>query len=285
MALTLPAYLFVIRMIVPRPETLLLALAFPAVFVNLGHGQNGFLTAALLGSSLFVLDRRPFVAGMLIGLLAYKPQFGVLIPLALIALARWRTLAAAALTVLAACALATALFGPEVWAAFVASTAVTKTVVLEAGDTGWEKIQSMFSAVRMWGGSVQTAYLAQTMLDVLVAVTLIWLWRAPLASDLKAAALPCACLLTTPYMLDYDMVVVAVSLEFFARFALARGVRDFEISVLAFAWIAPLFARSIAGVSGIPVGLASMLALYALILSRAWYELGYLGAPARTRTV
>src|SRR5262249_48040094 len=163
----------VVRSIVPRPETLLLALAFPAVFINLGHGQNGFLTAALLAGSLILIDRRPLAAGALIGLLAYKPQFGVLIPLALVATPRWRTLAAAALTVLASCALATALFGPEVWVAFVDSTAFTKSVVLEAGGTGWEKIQSVFSAVRMWGGSVQTAYLVQAMLDVLVAVTLV----------------------------------------------------------------------------------------------------------------
>ena len=60
-----------------------LALAFPAVFVNLGHGHNGFLTAALIGFALLWLDRRPVVAGILFGLLAYKPQFGLMIPLVL----------------------------------------------------------------------------------------------------------------------------------------------------------------------------------------------------------
>ena len=274
MALTLPAYLYVIRRIVPRPETLLVALAFPAVFINLGHGQNGFLTAALLGGSLLLLDRRPFAAGALIGLLAYKPQFGLLIPLVLIATGRWRAIAGAAATVLAATAVSTALFGPGVWLAFADSTAFTKTVVLEAGGTGWEKIQSLFSTVRMWGGDVQTAYFAQAMLGTLVAASLVWLWRVSAAIELKAAALPCACLLTTPYVLDYDLVVLAVSIAFFARFALAQGLRDYEISVLAFAWAAPLVARSVAGISGIPVGLAAMLALYALILRRARVELG-----------
>ena len=81
MALTLSAYLVVMRAILPRPETLLVALAFPAVFINLGHGQNGFLSAALVGGSLILLDRRPIVAGILIGLLTYKPQFGLLYPL------------------------------------------------------------------------------------------------------------------------------------------------------------------------------------------------------------
>jgi len=81
---SLAAYLAVMRAILPRPETLLIAAAFPAVFVNIGHGQNGFLTAALLGGALQLLDRRPWLAGVLIGLLAYKPQFGVLIPVALL---------------------------------------------------------------------------------------------------------------------------------------------------------------------------------------------------------
>ena len=73
-----------------RSGWLLLALAFPAVFINLGHGHNGFLTAALFGGALATLERRPLVAGMLFGLLAYKPQFGMLIPLVLLATGRWR---------------------------------------------------------------------------------------------------------------------------------------------------------------------------------------------------
>src|SRR3984957_13263724 len=76
-------------------DWLLLALAFPAVLVNLGHGQNGFLTAALLGGALAVLDRRPLGAGILFGLVAYKPQFGLMIPLVLAATGRWRSFAAA----------------------------------------------------------------------------------------------------------------------------------------------------------------------------------------------
>jgi hypothetical protein len=133
----------------------------------------------------------------------------------------------------------------------------------------------------MWGGGIQAAYLAQGMLDLFIAATLVGLWRASARFDLKAAALPCACLLTTPYVLDYDLVVMAVSIAFFVRFALAQGLREYEISVLAFAWIAPLIARSIAGIGGIPLGLAGVLALYALILRRALLELGYSGASWR----
>ena len=37
-------------------------LAFPAFLVNAGHGQNGFLSAALIGGGALLLDKRPVVA-------------------------------------------------------------------------------------------------------------------------------------------------------------------------------------------------------------------------------
>ena len=118
---SLAAYLAVIRAILPRPETLLTAAAFPAVFVNIGHGQNGFLTAALLGGALHWLNRKPWLAGVLIGCLAYKPQFGVLIPIALLAGGRWRTIGAAIATVAALVAISFVTLGAGVWHAFVDS--------------------------------------------------------------------------------------------------------------------------------------------------------------------
>jgi hypothetical protein len=269
MALTLPAYLLALRTILPHPATTLTALAFPAVFINLGHGQNGFLTAALLGGALVLLDRRPMLAGVLIGLLAYKPQFGVLIPLVLLVTFRWTVIAAAAATVLTTCAATFALFGSSVWAAFAASTALTRRVVLEAGTTGWEKIQSLFSAVRMWGGDTDAAYAAHAALALTVATSLIWLWRSTAAYELKAAALAAGCLLATPYVLDYDLTILAVAIAFFVRHGLAHGFRDYEITLLAFVWCAPLLARAAALDAAIPLGLIAQAALFIVIVDRA----------------
>lgn len=277
-AITLPAYLAAVRAILPARDTLLLALAFPAVFVNLGHGQNGFLTAALLGGGLVLLDKRPIVAGVLIGLLAYKPQFGLLIPLVLVTTGRWSVVVAALATVLATSVAALGLFGAKAWIAFVDSAAFTRTVVLEAGGPGWEKIQSLFSAVRMWGGGIELAYAAQLALALAVAVSLVWLWRSRAAAELKAAALACACLLATPYVLDYDLVVLAVAIAFLARHGLAHGFRDYEISLLAFAWLVPLIARSSAGMIGLPLGFIAVAAVYLLALRRAAVELVANGA-------
>jgi hypothetical protein len=269
LAASFAAYLAAMRAIAPRPETLLIAAAFPAVFINIGHGQNGFLTAALLGGALHWLDRRPWLAGVLIGLLAYKPQFGVLIPVALLAGGRWNTIGAAAATVAALVAVSFVTLGGGVWHAFADSMTFTQTVVLEPGGIGWEKIQSAFSAMRMWGAGVRSAYAIQIALALMLAASLAWLWQSNALFELKASALATASLLATPYVLDYDLVVLAVAIVFFVRHGMNRGFHDYEISLLAAAWVMPLLSRAIAGVTGIPIGLLVLLGLYVFIVQRA----------------
>lgn len=269
LAAGLAAYLATVRAILPRPDTLLTAAAFPAVFVNVGHGQNGFLTAALLGGALHLLDRRPWLAGLLIGCLAYKPQFGVLIPVALLASGRWSTIGAAMTTIAALVAVSVLTLGGGVWHAFADSMNFTQTVVLEQGGTGWEKIQSVFSAARMWGASVPLAYAVQLALALTLAASIAWLWQGPAAFELKASALATASLLATPYVLDYDLVVLAIAIAFAVRHGINCGFRDYEISLLAAAWMMPLLSRSVAGITGIPLGLLVLLTLYFFTLRRA----------------
>src|SRR6185295_6429103 len=222
---------------------LLLATAFPAVFVNLGHGHNGFLTAALLGTALVVLDARPVLAGVLFGLLSYKPQFGVMIPLVLLATARWRTFASAAGTVAVLALISTLAFGVDIWRAFADSMPFTREVVLEQGGTGWYKIQSVFSWVRMWGGGVPLAYAVQGGVTLALAASLIWLWRSDADRALKGAALVIASILATPYSLDYDMMALAPAIAFVAINGFQRGFATWEKSALVLLWLAPLVAR------------------------------------------
>jgi alpha-1,2-mannosyltransferase len=248
---------------------LLPALAFPAVFVNLGHGHNGFLTAALLGFALVQLDARPILSGVLFGLLAYKPQFGLMIPLVLVATGRWRTVFAATATVALLVLAATLAFGIDTWRAFFAFAEYTRAIVLETGETGWHKIQSVFSWARMWGASVPLAYAVQGAVTLGIAAALIWLWRSPVSFALKAAALCLAAILATPYSLDYDLMVLAPAIAFLAVGGLARGFTPYEKSALAFLWIAPLIARGFAQVTLIPLGVIAMLVMLALVLRRA----------------
>ena len=92
--------------------------AFPAFLSNAGHGQNGFLSAALLGGGALLLSRRPVVAGLLFGALVFKPQLALMIPFALIAARRWTTLAVTAATAAAICVTSWGIWGEAVWRAF-----------------------------------------------------------------------------------------------------------------------------------------------------------------------
>jgi hypothetical protein len=253
---------------------LLLALAFPAVLINLGHGQNGFLTAGLFGFALVTLERRPLVAGILFGLLAYKPQFGLMIPLVLVATAQWRAIAAAAATV-AALTLATfAAFGPQVWQAFLATTSFTRAAVLEQGGIDWFKMQSVFSWMRMWDIPVAAAYAVQGAVTLAAAAGLVWLWRSRIGYANKAASLAVATLLATPFCFDYDLMLLAPTIAFLAASGFERGFAPWEKTLLAALWLVPLVARSVPEATLIPLAVPVILATSAVLLRRAMSETG-----------
>jgi alpha-1,2-mannosyltransferase len=249
-------------------DWLLLTLAFPAVLINVGHGHNGFLTAALLGGGLVILDRRPLAAGILFGLMAYKPQFGLMIPIALAAGGYWRTFAIAAVTAVLLTLVTTLVFGMQVWHAFFVGAEFTRTVVLEQGDTGWHKIQSIFSWARMWGAPVPLAYAIQGAATLVLAMTSAWLWHGKAPYPLKAAGLCLAAILATPYTLDYDMMVLAPAIAFLAADGMARGFGPWDKTALAALWLVPLVARTVPQVTLIPLGVPAMLAMFVLLLRR-----------------
>ena len=155
MALTLPPYLAAIRAIVPAsPVAPLRARVSRRVCVNLGHGQNEFSSAGLLGLGLLSLERRPVLAGFFFGLLTYKPQMGFLLPLVLIADRQWIAFLTAAATALAMSLLSYLILGAKSWHAFFGSFELTRGYVLEQGATGRKSLQSPFSAMRMLGASI-----------------------------------------------------------------------------------------------------------------------------------
>lgn len=246
----------------------LLALGFSAVFVNLTHGQNGFLTVALFSAGLALLGERPLLSGVLFGLLAYKPQFVIVIPLVLVATGRWKTFASAAVTVIGLAIVVTLLFGTTVWHAFLASTHFTRVVVLEQGGTGFNKIQSVFAWVRMWGGPVILAYSIQALTIIIVAPALVILWRGNIGMGYKGAALCLAALLTTPYSLDYDLMLFAPVIALLVAEGKAGKFARYEALLLAVLWFVPLAARSIAHVTFIPVAVPAMIIAFSMICGR-----------------
>jgi len=233
LAVTLAAYLATIRVIIGERSGVLLGLAFPAGLWNITAGQNGFLTASLMGGSLTLMQRSPVLSGVCLGLLTYKPQFGVLFPVALAAGGRWRVVAAAAVTSACLVLLSWMAFGSAPWLEFLEGLGKTSDAILTQGLAEFARLQSVFGFVRASGGSETLAYWLQAGIT-LASATIVWfLWRSQAAYELKAAGLGCAALLATPYIYMYDLVALAIPLAFLLRLAFRDKLRLVEVAGLA----------------------------------------------------
>jgi hypothetical protein len=243
----------------------MLALAIPMVLNNGLVGQNGFFTAALIGGTLYLMPVRPVLSGICLGLLSYKPQYGLLFPLALIAASQWTVFFSAAVTAVAMVVASWLAFGTESWQAFFHWMPMFSQAFLVEGKATWWKIQSLLSLVRFFGGSDQLAWTMQWILTGSVATVLVVMWRSRVRYSLKAAALATGTVLSTPYLFMYDMMVLAIPVAFLVRIGLREGFRRYELAGLACA------AALVMGFIfyGAPLGLGATLIIAALILRRA----------------
>ncbi len=283
-AATFAAAQSVVSRIVPDRHTRLLCLAAPVTLICVTHGHNGFLTGSLLGGGLLLLERRPLLAGMLLGCLLYKPQFALLIGPFLLLGRNWRALLGAAASAGALIGVTLLLWGWPVWQAFLDSLPLTRSVVIEAGATGFHKIMSPFAAARLWGAPVELGYVLQAVVTVLTAALVFWtaLRRRPFARN---AALCAATVICTPYVMDYDHVVVGIGIAFFVADAREHGWRPYEKTALAMIWFAPMIARTAALYAGLPLGLASALLLLLLAARRCGAAFQSIAMPPLTCSV
>ncbi len=248
---------------------LLLSLATPALFVNAVGGQNGALTAALLCGGLLLLDRRPIVAGVLFGCLAYKPHLALLLPFALIAGRRWLTVVATGTTVVLLVAASAALFGPQRWLDYAHNLAILRAAILEDGTGVWHRMLSVFVFARRLGADVGTAYVLQGAFAAFSAfiVARSW-WRADPAPIRNALVIVGTCL-ATPYLQDYDLVMSAFVVVWLKQAGEqdARGRQTWIVAAMAIMLVLPLMSAELAQVTGLGLGPLFIIPVFALLIS------------------
>ncbi len=263
-AVSFVPYLFVMRAIVGRSCGWLIAAAFPVVLTNTLVGQNGFLTASLIGGMLYLLPTRPILAGVCLGLLSYKPQYGLLFPLVLIAASQWTVFFTAAVVATTLAVASWLAFGTESWQAFFHWMPMFSQAFLTEGRAPWGKMQSIFALVRYLGGSEPLGWIFQSIMTATVALVLVLLWRSRVRYALKAAALATGTLLVTPYLFLYDVMVLAIAVAFLVRIGLADGFRRYELPALGVVAGLLMFYPLI----GAPTGFAATLIVAGLIAGR-----------------
>jgi arabinofuranan 3-O-arabinosyltransferase len=270
---TLLGLVAVVHRIVRRTPAIALVLASPFTAWNFIAGQSGFLTATLIGSALLLLEHRPVLAGVFIGCLTYKPQFGILFPVALVAAREWRAFAGASVTAALLVAASVAAFGVGTWTALPQAFAAQAGVnLVPDSPSQWAKLQTLYGLINYLNGGVVIAGLAQSLATCCVGVV-VWLaWRSNVRYGLKAAALSAGVLIATPYAFGYDLAAIAIPVAFLAsdqlRFGLLRG----EQTALLISFTVSLSIIPAAGRA--PVGALALLVLYFLIMRRALYSGG-----------
>jgi hypothetical protein len=241
----------VVRRIAPSPLTIGLTLAFPGTFQNLFHGQNGFLSALLLGGGLLVLDKAPVTAGILFGLLSFKPHFLVLIPLALAAGRRWRALLSMVLGYGGLVAASFLVLGADTWAAFLHNLPGMLQVI-ETGKVAegisilTPKMPTLLSATLLIGGPLWLALTLQASVMVATAGIVVWVWSREVPAAERAAVLVLCILLFPPYKFIYDLPILALPLAWLGWQGVSEGWRPGELPVLCIGFLTPILVPILA---------------------------------------
>ena len=264
-----------VYLIARRSSAIVLVLASPFTAWNFLGGQNGFLTASLIGASLHFLETRPGLAGVFIGCLSYKPQFGMLFPVALAAGNHWRAFTSAAATVALLVGVTIAAFGTDVWTAFPRGLEAHSALILSADPANAPmllagRLQTVYGTIRTVHGSAALALIAQGVTTTALAILVWFLWRLPVRYSLKAATLSAAALIATPWAAACDMAAVVVPIAFLAKDQMSNGALPGEQTIMI-----GLFASSfviLLTFGGAPIGELMMLALLGVILRRVAYH-------------
>jgi Glycosyltransferase family 87 len=268
-ATTTLAYVAMVFRIVRHRAAIPLALASPFAALDIRWAQTGLFRTALFGAALLALERRPVLAGIFIGCTAYKPQFGILIPVALAAGRRWRAFASAAVTIGVLVCVSVLAFGTGPWSALpqqIHNQAAEILLLPYAREVDLAWIQTVYGLVRTLHGGPRVAWLAQACAAAGAAIVVWIVWRSSARCALKAALLSAATLIATPYGWPYDFVAIAIPIAFLVREQIDCGLLRGEQTILLALFVGAVTIILWSG--DLPLGPVIVIALMGLILRR-----------------
>lgn len=271
---TLLAALLVARLSGPRKPLNAVAIAFsPGTFCALFIFQVGGIVAAALSFAFSQAQKRPILAGVALGLLTIKPQYGLMAPVFLIATRNWISVFSAAVTAVALAASSLAVFGADAWAAFFASIGTSHASLASLAQQGGVSASQL--AIKLGGGAV--AALTAQSIAVVMGVASVALASRRLNHVGLVAVTLYASLAAAPSAWIYDWPLVAASLAFYAGAKPVWSVK-FQLAALVL-WIAVLPAMFGVG------GDRSLYAPLALFLGLIGMLVGLLRTPKLTGAI
>jgi len=248
------------------PRLWLLVLVFPGALIAAGHAQNGFLTGALLVGGVALLDRRPLIAGALLGALVIKPHLALLVPFWLAAGGRWRAFAAAGAIALGLLAMSWLAFGSATMIGYTSSWEASAAIMRFGDADFFLRMATPYSQIRIHGGETLAAGAAALLALAMIALVMRG-WRSFGQDGLASGALMLAATaIASPYLFNYDLPFLILPILWLVREALRHGFRPWEKTLLVALWLAPYATRAMA----LPLGLNLMPLASAVLLWLVW---------------
>jgi hypothetical protein len=227
---------------------------------------------------LLLLDRRPIVAGVLFGCLAYKPHLALMLPFALIAGRRWPTVITTGATAVLLVAASAVLFGPQLWLDYAHNLAILRALILEDGTGVWHRMLSVFVFARRLGADVGTAYALQGTFAAFSAFIIARSWWRNDPAPVRNALVIVGTCLATPYLQDYDLVMSAFVVVWLKQAGDrdARVQETWIIAAMAIMLVLALVSAALAKATGLALGPLFIIPVFALLI-------GLTGAPSERR--
>lgn len=241
MTISLILYVYGIHKITGQGKFVFLALGFPGVLMTLHWGQNSLISVFLIGMAIYHLDRKPMLAGVMLGLLCYKPQLAFFAWLIILLMREWKVLMWATLTFFLSVLTSIIVVGLEPWVTYMETQITASATLLGDNFTMTAAIQpSLYGAMKVLNFNDNLIKVSQMFLSAMMVATLFWTWTKSQSLGLKGAMLVLTILLANPYFMQYELLLLVLVLIWFVRDCLNYGWLKGDLSMAVLLWLTPL---------------------------------------------
>lgn len=271
---TLAMAVFSSYILVPKYKNLaFLTLGFPAVMYNFRWGQNSFLSTSLLGLGIAFMQSKPVLAGLMFGLMTYKPQLACFPFLILLLTKQWKVLRWSVFFSLLTVLISIILFGPNVWSAFLyhffnKTSAVLTTIWLKTAVVQ----PTLYTTLRLFGINGLILKLLIGIIGILVTIYIVKIWKTTNRISLRGSAMILGIFIFMPYFIQYDLTLLSIPFLLLVYDFIEHGYQKFELVVLASLWLMPLFNMNIVQLTHVQISPFITSCVLVLVLLRAKKE-------------
>jgi alpha-1,2-mannosyltransferase len=210
------------------------------------------------------------IAGVFIGLVAFKPQLGPLLVLVLVMHKQWRAMFAAISTTVAVAGFSVYLWGLAPWHYYLTNTLSAQASFLHTAEGYWAaQMTTPFAITRYLGMPYPVSMAFQILVSISVLfASLAVLRRKECPWSLQVAVITFGSTLLTPYLLVYDLAMPVAALLWYISDQDAE-FSEKEFLILALLWLLPFAAGITLQGAGLPVIAVTMIACFALLVHKA----------------